>query len=62
MLFIVRPAFEEMNFYYVFPVIFSLGFANVAISSNLSKPNITEYHKIEIKKGRHIIIEKISIR
>ena len=38
MLFIVRPAFEEMNFYYVFPVIFSLGFANVAISiRSLSK-------------------------
>ena len=32
MLFIVRPAFEELNFYYIFPVIFSLGFANVAIS------------------------------
>tara|TARA_Y100001970_G_scaffold166037_1_gene203041 strand:- start:5077 stop:5892 length:816 start_codon:yes stop_codon:yes gene_type:complete len=38
MLFIVRPAFEEMNFYYIFPVIFSLGFANVAISiRSLSK-------------------------
>ncbi len=38
MLFIVRPAFEEMNFYYVFPIIFSLGFANVAISiRSLSK-------------------------
>ena len=38
MLFIVRPAFEEMNLYYVFPVIFSLGFANVAISiRSLSK-------------------------
>ena len=38
MLFIVRPAFDEMNFYYVFPVIFSLGFANVAISiRSLSK-------------------------
>ncbi|MEC8679513.1 MAG: DNA mismatch repair protein MutS, partial [Bacteroidota bacterium] len=34
-----------------------LSFAKVAISSNLSKPNITEDHKIEIKKGRHIIIE-----
>ncbi len=38
MLFIVRPAFETMNFYYIFPVIFSLGFANVAISiRSLSK-------------------------
>ena len=38
MLFIVRPAFEEVNFYYIFPVIFSLGFANVAISiRSLSK-------------------------
>ena len=38
MLFLVQPAFEEMNFYYVFPVIFSLGFANVAISiRSLSK-------------------------
>ncbi len=38
MLFIVRPAFEQMNFYYIFPVIFSLGFANVAISiRSLSK-------------------------
>ncbi len=38
MLFIVRPAFEEMNLYYIFPVIFSLGFANVAISiRSLSK-------------------------
>ena len=32
MLFIIRPAFEEMNFYYIFPIIFSLGFAQVAIS------------------------------
>ena len=31
-------SFEEMNLYYVFPVIFSLGFANVAISiRSLSK-------------------------
>ena len=38
MLFIVRPAFEEMNLYYIFPIIFSLGFANVAISiRSLSK-------------------------
>ncbi len=38
MLFIVRPAFEELNLYYIFPVIFSLGFANVAISiRSLSK-------------------------
>jgi len=38
MLFIVRPAFEQMNFYYIFPVIFSIGFANVAISiRSLSK-------------------------
>ena len=38
MLFIVRPAFQEMNLYYVFPIIFSLGFANVAISiRSLSK-------------------------
>ena len=38
MLFIVRPAFEEMNLYYIFPILFSLGFANVAISiRSLSK-------------------------
>ena len=38
MLFIVRPAFQEMNLYYIFPIIFSLGFANVAISiRSLSK-------------------------
>jgi len=38
MLFIIRPAFQEMNLYYVFPIIFSLGFANVAISiRSLSK-------------------------
>ena len=38
MLFIVRPAFEEMNLYYIFPIVFSLGFANVAISiRSLSK-------------------------
>ena len=34
-----------------------LSFAKVAILSNLSKPNITEDHKIDIKKGRHMIIE-----
>ena len=42
MLFIVRPAFEEMNLYYIFPVIFSLGFANVAISIRIlskTEPN-----------------------
>ena len=38
MLFIIRPAFQEMNLYYIFPIIFSLGFANVAISiRSLSK-------------------------
>ena len=38
MLFIVRPAFEDMNLYYIFPILFSLGFANVAISiRSLSK-------------------------
>ena len=42
MLFIVRPAFEEMNLYYIFPIIFSLGFANVAISIRIlskTEPN-----------------------
>ncbi len=42
MIFIVRPAFQEMNFYYIFPIIFSLGFANVAISIRIlskTEPN-----------------------
>ncbi len=42
MLFIVRPAFQEANLYYIFPVIFSLGFANVAISIRIlskTEPN-----------------------
>jgi len=35
-----------------------LSFSTLAITSNLSKPKISEQKKIEIKKGRHLIIEK----
>ena len=34
-----------------------LSFANLAYSSNLSEPEITEEKVIDIKKGRHLIIE-----
>ena len=38
MLFIVQPAFIEMNLYYIFPIIFCIGFSFVAISiRSLSK-------------------------
>ena len=38
MLFIVQPAFVEMNLYYIFPIIFCIGFSFVAISiRSLSK-------------------------
>ena len=35
-----------------------LSFSTLAISSNLNKPIISEEKKIEIRKGRHLIIEK----
>jgi DNA mismatch repair protein MutS len=35
-----------------------LSFSTLAISSNLNKPTISEEKKIEIRKGRHLIIEK----
>ena len=38
MLFIIQPAFAEMNLYYIFPIIFCIGFSFVAISiRSLSK-------------------------
>lgn len=38
MLFIIQPAFVEMNLYYIFPIIFCIGFSFVAISiRSLSK-------------------------
>ncbi len=37
-LIIIRPTFQEFNFFYFFPIIFAFGFANVAISiRSLSK-------------------------
>ena len=35
-----------------------LSFSSVALSSALSKPQISDGKKVEIKKGRHLIIEK----
>ena len=42
MLFIIQPAFTEMNLYYIFPIIFCVGFSFVAISIRLlskTEPN-----------------------
>ena len=35
-----------------------LSFSSAALSSDLSKPKISDGKKVEIKKGRHLIIEK----